>query len=437
MSGISLALCIPTYERDEIVEDFLIKCSAYYIRAGIDIYYYDSSVSDKTKNVVCGWADQEHIHYVRLPSDLDGNTKAYRIFQGYELKKEYDFIWLSNDGLQCKETAIAQLMSSLSLDYDIVEINHTDHEKIGNRVLTDPNEYLQMCAWHLGLFGAAILNRHTMLNGVDWAFYEEKFLTPTLISWSHVSFYFYRILELERFCALHLSVSGSQISESKLKKDIGWRDQMFSVVCERWVQTIMGLPDFYTNKESACVKLGDLSLLREIEWFYHFRKKGFYSLKVYHKYHHVWSNVTSIPRAQLLVAACTPKSLIKLHEKIYKTMRLAKLRKFCKSHPRIMIYGTGGTGAIYDQYFKKEGLHYEAFCVSHRKPDKAEYLQHPVYEFDEIKHASKEIGYVFALVAINVEDVLTIIGNSVDKSHIFYEPGLVKIIRRENGYSGG
>lgn len=434
MNNVSLALCIPTYERDKIVEDFLINCSAYYIQAGIDIYYYDSSVSDKTKDVVCGWPDQEHIHYVRLPSDLHVGVKESKILQRYGLKKEYDFIWLSGDSLQFTKTVLEQFVSNLSLDYDIVEINSIDYERIGSRTFTDPNEYLWMCAWHLGQLGNTALNSHTMLEGVDWAFYEEKILRPNLLDFVHVSFYFYRILELEQFHALHLSVPSSQCKISKLKKVSGWVDNFFSVLCEGWVQTIEGLPDFYTTKGSACVKLGDLSLIDRIDRFYQFRKHGVYSLKIYLKYKNVWNKVTSFSSIQLLAVACMPQFLIKLYEKTYRIFLITKLRIFCKKHSRIIIYGAGDNGEIYDQLFKREGLSYDAFCVSHRKPNKTKYLQHPVCEFDEIKSVSKEIGFVIALSEEHTKEVLPTVYNTIDKKHIFYEADLQKSIRLERGY---
>lgn len=434
MDNVSVALCIPTYERDKIVEDFLINCSMYYVQAGIDIYYYDSSISDKTKDVICGWPDQEHIHYIRVSSKLPGMAKVFKIFQGYGLKKEYDFIWLAGDAVQYKEAAIAQFVSNLSLDYDMVVINGVDREKIGTRVFTDPNEFLQMCAWHLTLFGAAALNSHTMLSDVNWAFYEEIFLTPTLRPFIHVSFYFYRILELEQFRAFHLSVPSPQYKMSKLKTRTGWAKKYFFIVCEAWVQTIEGLPDFYTAKESACIKWGDLHLFKnEIDKFFLLKKHGIYSLEIYRKYKDVWSKVTSIPSMQLLVVALMPKSLINLYDKSYKIFLIAKLRMFCKKHSRIMIYGAGDNGEIYDQLFKSEGLRYEAFCVSHRKPNKTEYLHHPVHEFDEMKNASKGIGFVIALAKGNAEEVLPVMTSVVNKKHIFYEPNLQTCIRRERG----
>lgn len=39
----SIALCIPTYQRHECVNEFLCEYAGYYQKYGIDIYYYDSS----------------------------------------------------------------------------------------------------------------------------------------------------------------------------------------------------------------------------------------------------------------------------------------------------------------------------------------------------------------------------------------------------------
>ena len=44
----NIALCIPTYKRPRVVEDFINTCASYYLYAGIDIYYYDSSPDSET-----------------------------------------------------------------------------------------------------------------------------------------------------------------------------------------------------------------------------------------------------------------------------------------------------------------------------------------------------------------------------------------------------
>lgn len=436
MEKVSLALCIPTYERSSMVEDFLVNYSPYYIKAGIDIYYYDSSVSDRTKDVVCSWPDQDHVHYIRMPSEMHGNTKVYRIFQGYGLEKSYDFIWLSNDGIRCLEPAIEQLMSSLSLEYDMVQLSQLDckHKNVGTRVFTDPNEYMQLCGWHLNLFGAVVLNNHTMLNSVDWAYYEEKFLVEPLINYSHVSFYFYRILELNHFCALHLSVAPRLIRNSHLKKTTCWSRIFFYIVCEAWVQTIDDLPSYYTNKKQIMIDIGDLSLLRNMSQIYRYKELGIYSLGIFLKYWTVWNRVTSLPRWKLLLPAVIPRSMVKTFYSLRQIIGQMRLQKFCAAHKRIIIYGANVMGDLYAQYFDKLGLSYEAFCVSRRKASQQEKFGHQIYEFSELDYLAGDMGFVLAMQEDSVKEVLSMIQKTIESHDIFCNLNFNKDIRFAFGY---
>ena len=52
MEKVSAALCIPTSERSDMVEEFLVESSGYYLEAGMDIYFYDGSGDTKTEEIV-------------------------------------------------------------------------------------------------------------------------------------------------------------------------------------------------------------------------------------------------------------------------------------------------------------------------------------------------------------------------------------------------
>ena len=435
MGNISLALCIPTYERSSFVEDFLVNCSAYYVQAGIDIYYYDSSISDETKNVVCGWPDQNHIHYVRMPSDLHPNVKVYKIFQGYGLKKEYDFIWLSNDGLQSSQAAIAQIVENLKLSYDVIVPNSADYENIGTKVFTDRDEFMKDCAWRMTLFGAAILNWHTVLNHANWVFYENKFLTMPLVYFAHVGFYFCRIAELDGFCALHLSLPGNYMRLSTLKLSSCWHSDFFYVLCESWVQTIEELPNSYIHKKEGCAKFGDLDLLNTNDSFYRFKESGLYSLKVFLKYRHIWDKVTSQPRRRLLCAALLPKGVVSLYYRIREKYILERLKRFCNTYSRIIIYGAGTEGNIYAKFLDKHGIYYDAFCVTHRKQEKTEYLRHPIYELAELMQNLEGTGFIIAMTENNAKEVVSMLQEKADHAIIFYKPAFNRDVRQGIGYT--
>lgn len=58
----SIALCIPTYQRHECVNEFLCEYAGYYQKYGIDIYYYDSSPDDLTFSIVMNSVKQIRIY---------------------------------------------------------------------------------------------------------------------------------------------------------------------------------------------------------------------------------------------------------------------------------------------------------------------------------------------------------------------------------------
>ena len=120
MNSLSMAVCIPTYERKDIVEDFLNTCYESYTAAGIDLYFYDSSMGDDTERLIQSWLPKGRLYYIRMPSDMHPNAKAYKIFQGFGLEKDYDFILLSSDGLQHKVDIISQAMECLDLKHDMI-----------------------------------------------------------------------------------------------------------------------------------------------------------------------------------------------------------------------------------------------------------------------------------------------------------------------------
>ena len=68
----TIALCIPTYERCDVLKDFFITCAQYYIESGIDIYIYDSSISDDTRKLVLEWRKKyKAINYVSISESID------------------------------------------------------------------------------------------------------------------------------------------------------------------------------------------------------------------------------------------------------------------------------------------------------------------------------------------------------------------------------
>lgn len=433
MGNISVALCIPTYQRNEMVEEFLKESAIYYLDAGIDIYFYGKKDDQATKNTVRKYQEQNRIHFIERPDDSVVLTDL-KIFQGYKLEKEYDFIWLCNDAIQLKKDAITIVMANLSVNYDIVEINGTGHGA-GTRIFRNCNEYMQQCAWHTTLLGAVLLNVHTMLKGISWDNYDQLFDVEKG-SYAHVAFYFNRILELKRFCALHLAMDPKIVRGSKYKKAPGWIHNCFKILFEDWLSAIEGLPDYYTGKDDAMRKIEYFDLLTGKALCYR-RIDGDYTLKEYMKYRCDFAKLMTVPNYKLLALALTPRGIVKkiLELRMKKSKELNRLQKFYKSFSQIIIFGIGDSAFRYTKYFEQQKMEFLGFCAQ-RPHGRKEYMGHPIFGIDDLAQM-ESIGVIVALGEDGARVAIPDITKKLSTDSVYFSADLEVVIFYELGYNVG
>lgn len=388
---LSICLCIVTYNRCLVIKDFMEKCASYYLGAGIDIYIYDSSDNDNTKQVLDKWEDEnkERVYYVRVPSDLHANMKVYKIWQFYGLKREYDFIWMSGDVLQFFDQGIRIIVENLRSEYDLIELDIYDKGDIGYRLYTKSDEFFVENAWKTSYFGTIILNTHTFLTNVEWNYYETKYSKKKFINYSHVSFYFNRIQELNSFQCMHLPLC-DDFAKSVYKKEAGWRKNTFQVLCKGGVSTIKELPDCYTNKKKAMLDLGVNSVFYNADAFRKLKKEGIYSFKIFMEYFLTWRKVCNVKYWELfMIAALSGEA----EKKILNQIVSGKLRRFGRRHKFLYLYGAGIVGERCGKYLSQNGIKYTGYLVTRISANKAILDNHPVLEIDKLERC-KEIGII-------------------------------------------
>ena len=82
MREIKLAICIPTYNRPEVIQELVEKIAPRYWQYGFDLYIYDSSENEQTEMVVQTWINKyTKLHYVKVDSKIHSNLKVYNIFK--------------------------------------------------------------------------------------------------------------------------------------------------------------------------------------------------------------------------------------------------------------------------------------------------------------------------------------------------------------------
>ncbi len=433
----SIALCIPTYERQECVREFLYEYAEYYLRCGIDIYYYDSSPDNETFSVVSEFCKiTQNVYYIPMPAEMHSNTKVFKIFQQYGLKKQYDFIWICNDAIRFSKKALTEIVERIDVGYDIVEVDPEDVEGLGLKVYEDFNLYLKECAWKLTLYGAAFLNSDTILRNINWQLYEASFLKKEVINFSHVSLYFNRIVEMKKFKALHIPIAGEEFKSSIYKRMSGWhRDSLF-ILCESWVNTIERLPDCYIEKSEAILKSGQLKNLKDESIFKHLRMDGILNLYEFFKYRKVWKKVCTIPAWKIFLISMIPSKGLKRREERKKTRKLAAFIDFIKRYPNLVLYGAGKMGYVIASYCDMKHIQYDYFCVT-CLPQNDEFMGHAVKEF---KHVIKDLntkGIVLCMRGGHAKEVTELLKNQGLADNLFYDEELFELAGYEVGFKTG
>lgn len=430
-----MAVCIPIYGTPELAEEFLSEYANYYCKFDYDIYYYDSSVDDSVKEVVERYKN-ESIYYVRMPPTLRVIEKGFKIYQGYGLKEEYEYIWLCTAGVRFSLEALCGVENNLNLKYDVIcfnipnnSFNRTNSKEF---ILNSPEDFFCLCGCTTTLFGGIIVHSQSMLKDVNWGEYSYHLPSGEINEWAHINFYFQRALKISTFKGLILPKYKNVPRASNLKKGSFWRDACFKMLCEDLVYTIKELPSNYeASKKKVCVDIGE-SVFRDIKAMLQFREEGIYSINTFIKYVNVWEWITTVPRTSLFFISLIPKFLLKLRTNLMNKIIHKQLKRFCNKYDKIAIYGTGFAGYVLSKYMDKHGIKYDYFCST--SGDKKYFCQRPVYKFSDTLSNKENMGYVLAMSQENMSSVFETISKYIGNGRVFYKYRFFEPVAKELGF---
>lgn len=421
-----LVYCIPTYNRGAMIEEFLEQFTTIFYQLGIDICLYDSSEDNTTESVVKRWMyGYKNITYIRIPSDWHANHKVMYIYEKYAQTHMYDYIWICGDSVRHSEKILKQIIALLDSCYDMIIINGIDKGRIGTREYADGNELFQDCAWHMTLFGAVIVNVHTILKNAPWSYIEERYETPERINYSHIGLYFESIYRLEKFRAYYMAAD-KEVWGSQLKGKAGWYQDAFRVLCEYWPSTINALPSYYTEKSSVINKLGYYSCL-EPYCFLNFRSGHVYNIHTFFRYRKILIGMSRLNSFQLWSLAClNPKTayyfaINDLKGYMKECQKVYRLHSYCKKSQKIFIYGAGVVAQRYAGYLDRKRIPYQGFLVTQEENNPKQFKNHPVIPLCEFKSSYNETGVIIGLNKKNMQDIQPMLMEHGIWEHSFHE----------------
>lgn len=368
-----LAVCVPTYNRTEALEEFFEVALEEFKKYNFDLYIYDSSEGFDIRDLVEKWMkNYSNLFYVKMPSSLHSNMKVYKIYQKYALRKDYKYLWMCGDSHLYKFYIFPLLLDAMKQNYDIVLLNNDDVEGLGNRVYTDALSLFRDCAWRMTLYGAVVLNCSTMLQDVDWNFLIDRYNKPERVNHSHVAFYFEKIYKMKLLKVLHLSLPDSFCVSTK-KKSSGWQNNTFYVWGYCFPNAINALPSYYDSEKRTVIKKhGVYSGVFRLNSFINMRRSGIYDMNVYNAFFYDWKFLTNVPKRHLKkIARAERQSVNMLDDKkfLYKDLPAfvhiyKKLKKFVSKYKKLYVLGFEEIISRYSHYLDALGKEYEYLVIS-------------------------------------------------------------------------
>lgn len=313
----NLVICIPTFNRPELIKDTLKYELTFLKELNVDIYIYDSSENKLTQRIIKNLQAKgyNNLYYIGLSKDETLEKKVKKIYNYYGMQKKYKYLWLTNDVFGISKTLLVDIKKIIKKEYDLVLVNNRDAENIGYHEYKDQNRFFDDCAWRSTLFGAVIINS-SLLKKVEWKSLLKKYGGKEFY---YVALYFESIMKIDSFKAVHIGTK--KVRYSNLKKESWWEDKVYKIWCDYWQETIYSLPDYYKNKDLTIKKLGVLSGLFSRYKMIHRRLEGLYDYKKFKIYSKKINKMSNLSEIELLLISIFPKGLLKIAIKIRKFLK--------------------------------------------------------------------------------------------------------------------
>lgn len=347
-------MCVPTCNRSDMVEEVLAYELPYYSKYPMDLCYYDSSGNDKTASVI----EQNQkkggisLFYKRSPLELCLDYKLVEILKEVEVS-HYEYLWLVNDSISITKDALDIVFSLLGEEYDLVRLPLAGDGALEDFICTDADIWFQKCSQGMAHMASTIMRTSLLKAEHDWEYLAERYIGKNELGEEHgyffmVAFFLEQILKLENFKGIFIGNRVKWRRDSPLKGgQIYWKKYVFSAWAKSYVDTIMQLPDKYTEKPEVIKRSDNIAPGRfSKSMLIRYRLNGLYSFKVFLKYRYYLPFVTNVPLEICLAISCIPVFVLRIvygKNNVEEGAWNTRLQDIVKKtgNRKIIIYGAG------------------------------------------------------------------------------------------------
>lgn len=178
---------MPTRNHPKLMEYFLDSVASSLEKYEVDLYIYDTSDNELTKNVVDSYLNK-NIKYT-LDLDYSDKTTDLKILNGFSyLSSRYSYVWLCGDGyVPNLNYVMPQIAKYLDLNYHLIHFIDDEYSKTQESIELNAIELFKNYGWHLTLYGASIISLE-LIQELNLQILYEQFKNSGFYYWYLIFF---------------------------------------------------------------------------------------------------------------------------------------------------------------------------------------------------------------------------------------------------------
>lgn len=312
-----LAICIPTYNRANILktllQDLVLMVSPYEI----PIYISDNASSDGTKSIVA--ALKEHYPFIFYHRNKI-NIGADRNFENVLKMSECAYSWLLGDDDKIVDQGIEAILNILQKkSFDVVVTNGCN---VDCTVLKCPNiqtaEYcdhnkLLLDLWYTMSWMSTLIYSAELIKSANFLkYYNTNFLQTAIV---------FDYLGTKNNFSVFWNATPLVIYPDEEMITNSYSDKILFLFLQCWSNVILSLPSIYTKKiKYQCIKNSGLS----IKVIYGLRMNGKFTNKDFFKYKDYFKYITNTPIIVIYLLSLQPSFFLKAIYRLIKWTRVSQ-----------------------------------------------------------------------------------------------------------------
>lgn len=238
-----LSFSVPTWNRDDILDEALEDLITKIKKYEFPILVYDNGSTDKTELIVSYWKKQySNIIYYKQPS----NCGADRNFEAV-LKASVDvsyYTWLIGDCYRIERGELANIIALVQKNYAVVVVNTCNRvKKIPSKEYDSHTLLLKELGWHMTMISSLIFSNRIILNDVFYKYYDTDFIQDGII---------FEYLAENTTEKVYFHNANSIMATSRFKES--WSYKQFDVFGVNWVKFVLSLPNIPKKSKLFCIK---------------------------------------------------------------------------------------------------------------------------------------------------------------------------------------